>query len=504
MMNDILAHAESMPAEPIYLTDSPVRTAEPDTVSAAPRDAGELAAILKGHPLADLAVSVAGAVAFPRDSAVLAGLTIASSAISDVYRVKFAEYAEPIGSGLYSLIAQGPGAGKSAVFNRFLCVLDDERHEANIEIRRISSSYNEGRDEEDQHPFRLLAASIKDCTSEALDSALTRTQGNFFAASDEQTLVNSLIGGAYAQGGKPVNNGPILSGFVGERANTIRITREGFAGYVHGAVCCVTQAGVIDTVATSSTGTGVAERFIMLDEPSLLGYRQRRSERPRVDEALCCAYEQAIIKLVAKARDRAKSISTKRHWQDMPALTPSRDGFDLIADFTDYEIEPNLRPDGAYNSGILQGAASKSDYRIVKFAAVLHAFDCLMNGREVSAEISDRWIKAGIEIARWSLNGMKKAIEKSGVSGSSVEIESVTEYVNKQGNRGVSASAAAQYLRKRSEFKHYGERATERVHAAIAAAIASGDLVGVERLSGRKPVAMLFAAGYEPLISIKA
>ena len=486
------------------VTDLTVRTAEPDTVSAAPRDAGELAAILKGHPLADFAVSVAGAIQFPRDSAVLAGLTIASSAISDVYRTRYAPYAKPICTSLYSLIAQAPGSGKSSVFSQFLGVLDEERHNANIEIRRIASSYNEGRDKGDQHPFRLLAVSVKDCTSEALDSVLTRTDGHFFAASDEQSLVNSLIGGAYSQSGKPVNNGVILDAFCGAWANSIRVTREGFAGFIHGAVCCVTQAGVIETVATSSEGSGVAERFIMLDEPSLLGYRQCRSERPRVDESLCYAYEQAIAKLVAKARDRAKSISTKRHWQDMPEITPSREGYDLIADFMDYEIEKSLRPDGAYNSGILQGTASKSDQKIIKFAAVLHVFDCLMNGREVSPEIGDRWIKTGIEIVRWSLMGMKKAIEKSGVSGSSVELESVTEYVNRQGNRGVSASAAAQYLRKRSEFKHYGERATERVHAAIEAAIKSGDLVGVERFTGRKPVAMLFAAGYEPLISIKA
>lgn len=466
-------------------------------------DAGELAEIMRGHPLVDLAISMAGVVQFPRDSAVLAACTIASSAISDVYRVKFKDHAKPICTGIYSLIAQPPGSGKSAIFSKFLDVLDDERSEANADIKKWASSYNDARDEEDQRQFRLLATSLRDTTPEALDGALTRTDGSFFAASDEQTLANSLIGGAYGQNGKPVNNGVILSGFCGERAATLRVTREGYTGYVHGAVCCVTQSGVIETVATSSNGTGVAERFIMLDEPSLLGYRNRGKVRQRVKEELSYAYEQAITKLVAMARDRAKSLVTVRHWQDMPNLTLSNVGFDMVAEF-DSEIEPQLRNDGAYGYGLLQGAASKSDYRVAKFAAVLHVFDCLMNGREVSPVISDEWVEVGVKVARWSLNCMKQAIEKGGIAGKSVEVELVVAHVAKQGDKGIPSSAVAQYLRKRAEFKGYGEEATKRVHAAIDAAINSGDIVRADRCSGRKPVSMLFGAGYEPIYTRRA
>jgi len=170
----------------------------------------------------------------------------------------------------------------------------------------------------------------------------------------------------------------------------------------------------------------------------------------------------------------------------------------------DSEIEPQLRNDGAYGYGLLQGAASKSDYRVAKFAAVLHVFDCLMNGREVSPVISDEWVEVGVKVARWSLNCMRQAIEKGGIAGKSVEVESVIGYVTKQGGKGVPSSTVAQYMRKRAEFKGYGEEATKRVHAAIDAAIRSGDLIRLERTAGRKPVSMLFAAGYEPPVMMRA
>lgn len=69
-------------------------------------------------------------------------------------------------------------------------------------------------------------------TPEALEESLNNTNGFFLAASDEQTLIDSLI----SSKGKSKSNGILLAGRNGEEYNSEFRTRQGYQGIVTGSL----------------------------------------------------------------------------------------------------------------------------------------------------------------------------------------------------------------------------------------------------------------------------
>ena len=383
------------------------------------------------HILKAYSLQIAKATDLPINTVFLAGLATYSAMASRNHVVQYSN-GDGLPIGIYTIIEQPSGTGKSNCLNKFQKPFYDEQKrllqrnkkliadltannpaqndEGKLSKEDIAVRLDELKKEQDHLTKGLY---VTNATPEGLEKTLIDTWGYFSAASSEQGLCNSLLGNSYGNDSKANNNDTLLNGFDGGFVNSIRVTRKGYTGNVVGSVICFAQSGTIETVLKASNGTGLSERFLMLAEPHSLGKRDHKRKRVSVTTFDEINYENACKRLFSVITD---PLPLDR----LNALHISDTGFDLINDYRN-KLEPDLIDGGRFSHISLRGAASKVNMQIMKIAANLF----LLDNEDFEMVIPDKHIKAAIHIANDLLEANLKLCQDKGILGVKAEFTSI-------------------------------------------------------------------------------
>lgn len=359
-----------------------------------------------------LVADVAGSAQMPASTVLIAGLSVFASMAARCWTVAY-QSGDILPIGIYAVLEQPPATGKSrclTTFQKPFWAMQDEY------IAELYSQLKQLDDDEPEHKeivAKINRASqalfVTNSTAEGLDNVLLSSHGYFAAVSSEQGLCDSLLGLNY--GDKVNNNDTLLNGYDGGRVSTKRVTRTTYSGPVVGGVLCFAQPGSIEKILTSSNGTGLAERFVMLGEPHMLGKRDH-TKTVIVNPMKVAAYTNQC-EFIKNVLDNTKQIN------ELTTLKLSDEGYSKISRYRQ-AIEPHLADGGKYSHAALRGAAGKIDMTILKIAANLHLL--IDQDEEI---ISDDIVRSAIEIAHDLLESSLSICKDKGVMGSKAEYVSI-------------------------------------------------------------------------------
>ncbi|GLR63751.1 DUF3987 domain-containing protein [Marinospirillum insulare] len=451
-------------------------------------NAGIFAEILKDTQLGKYAIQLADARQMPRDTTILTALGIVSSPVSMVYNVAY-QYGGQIPTSLYVATEQPPSTGKSGVLMKLLQPIQQSIKAMNTDAAKFNAALN---DDDETPPKSYYKAFVSDTTPEALDGILAQQSGHFCLASAEQGLINTALGVSYGKD-KASNNDLILKGFSGDWHSSTRITRLGYDGFVFGAVTVIAQGGTIDTILEQSNGTGIAERFIMLAEPTLLGNREHLKARPQPCSELSNKYANAMEALVLKYQQAKDAGATE--YQELEKLSLTGSDWHKL-NILKQEVEPLMLDGAKYSHEMLRGVVGKLDQRIMKLAACLHTVESLIAGKEVGRLISSRYVDMAIQIALLSIEQVYTAMREKGLIGMSAEKEAVYRIVSKKDPRGILWNDLRNHAKGVQPFKSYskGGGFAAKLQLLVADMLQEGLLKEVDETVGGKPSIRYFAA----------
>lgn len=452
------------------------------------RNAGTFAGILANTSLGKYAMQVADAIQMPRDTTVLTALGVVSAAVSMVYKVEY-QYGGDLPTSLYVATEQPASSGKSPVLNRFTRPIQVSISALNAESTKFNAELEK---DSEIAPKAYYKAFVTDTTPEALDEHIAKQFGHFSLASAEQAVVNTALGVNYSDGKKASNNDLILKGYSGDYHSSLRLSRGGFDGYVTGAVTVIAQRGTIETILERSDGTGIAERFIMLAEPTLLGYRDHLTPRAQPSMELKVSYSNAmesLVKLYGSTRDNG---SVK--YEDLTKLFLGAADWHKI-NLEKQALEPTMRDGGKHSHEMLRGVVGKFDQRVMKIAANLHVVETLMakSGIEVPKQIGSSHVDTAIQLAKLTIDCLFKSMVDKGIIGMSAEEEVVYSVVSKRGSNGILWSELYNSTKGLQPFKSYPSKGLAAKIKAVAVEMEkSGKLSSAESQQGGKTVIKIY------------
>ena len=260
---------------------------------------------------------------------------------------------------------------------------------------------------------------VTNSSTAALDEKLNDTQGYFALASAEQGLVNTITGASFSKDVK-TDNDLMLLGFNGDYHHSMRASRNGYHGLVVGAVTCFAQEGAINTILQRSEGSGFAERFLMLNEATLLGTRDHH-KKFYPQEYVQNTYNRIVHGLANTA------LQQPLDFDELPSYRISNKAWWLIEEFRN-EIEPHLGDGGKYSTLTLRSMAGKPDMHIMKIATLL----ALLDEHKVGI-IPDQWVIAAINMMRDYLEYIYRLMVTMGSMGTTAYEDSLIEYIGKRG-----------------------------------------------------------------------
>jgi hypothetical protein len=417
-----------------------------------------------------LAINSSAFMQLPVNTVLIMGLAIFSSVACRRFKIKYRDFdAVPI--GLYAIAEQPSGTGKSRCLSSFQKPFFEQYHEASVtRSHRIAKlihavENNTATDFEIEELDKLKNNPLPNlfttnATAEGLERILPMNHGCFSAVSSEQGLFNSLFGKTYSNGVS--NNDLILNGFDGGKITVSRVTREGFSGSVVGSVVCFAQQGSIDLVVEDSNGSGLSERFIMLNEPHRLGLRDHEKTF-FIDYELLEEYKKVCA-------DYKEVFESPCRFEELSELTISANGHDLIAKYRN-ELEPHLADGKKLSNSTLRGAVSKIDIQIMKIAANLH----LINGNWFKNELEDDLIKTAIKIANDLLFIQVEILNAKGVIGIKAEYESILSYLS--ANKYKTEREIIMSRKCVKPFKSYSGGVSDLIRSTIQEMVADGLII---------------------------
>lgn len=263
----------------------------------------------------------------------------------------------------------------------------------------------------------------------------------------------------------------------------MRKTRKAFAGVAYGAALVIAQSGSTERVFKGSGGTGLAERFFMLAEPSPLGSRVIRDEF--VSHAEESAFRKACIACLDKYSNKALSAGAVIQEPDVleqPKLAP--EGYQLLLD-TRRNMEPRLGQLLRDGEVVMVGWLCKLETHVLKVAAVLHVVECLGSNCSVPQVIPTKLVQTALEFVRAMGGHLLHVLHGSGESGVLAEIDAVIELAAR---KPYTVRVLAQTLRRRHPFRAMGNQAYKRAQARIETMLQEGRLVMTPRMEVNPPV----------------
>lgn len=437
--------------------------------------------ILSGTIIGNAAVEAADNRQFPVQTAHLLALGVASQAFGAVYCVSREGSGNRTPLGLYILAEQPPGSAKTSILEDYQSgifsatkVINETRK---ARLKQIAQSEKDQKgnlrmeEEEERDRNQILKVPMTDATPEVIDRNLNQTNGWFMLASTEKALVNTLIGGAYSDKGS--NKDLLLKGFNGEWHASDRISRGGFVGKPHGSLIAMSQEGTIDQVLLHSEGSGLVERFLMIMEKAIIGTRNvYKFEDPTYDHLP--KYNRRIEQVFSQVPNDIAIENLK------PIIVPkdvSRMVLEQMAD-----IEPMLAEGEKYGTTFFRGLWSKMSTQIYKIAAVMH----IMEGGDERTMVSRDHMTIAIAVVKSILIGVVQLSEEKGVSGKSVEMAALEDYMEKNGRSmaGKNIRQIKDNLSRKELFKQYGSSKGKKIEDAVESLCEMGVLE--KRISGKR------------------
>lgn len=381
---------------------------------------------------------------FPSSTILMHSMGVMASAMNKAFKIKY--YQGEIIANMYVVTAHRPGTGKSNVnstltrpiFNTYKEINQKnhiERAKINEEISHLEAiikkkskgadDYTETHhaeqelltlnDKLEEHP--IYTAILTDTTIEGAEMVAANQNGMFNIVSAEAESINVILGAVYTKGGKDApksNGGLVLSGWDGEYVSIKRAGRVGYEGIAKGSIAVIAQETSVDTIINSPDNRGMAARFLLLNEPDILGKRKfkgRRSRQSNMSQAMRERYESIIYNV----------INESDVMLDMDDAS-----LDLIDDFRD-EVEPYIDEGGIWDNDLITQFVGKADKHILKIAATLHVFNNWHDGGDKNKTISFFSVTLAIQIFRKLINAYIDTLQVMGAAGFKNEAEKVIQ-----------------------------------------------------------------------------
>jgi hypothetical protein len=417
-----------------------------------------------------LARVISECVEFPEASTFLSLLGSASAAVAANYAVQY-RTGSPITTGLYVIVEQPPATQKSYVLgmgmNPYSMAMGEHNKRVKAKVKEIDS-----RDmgDDGQVPPRYGFVVATDATSAAMDKHLSEcSEGRFVIASAEQSALISLFpeGNSFAS-----TNELILKGYAGEYVAGMRGGRSAFSGMANGSVVLIAQSGTSRRVLKASNGSGMAERFIFMAEPSNLGGRHFEGGFPTTEERR--PFETAVRACVAEYSKKILACDgVVLDPDNIEQLRASAHGYQMIKQARK-DMEPRLGELKDSGDMVLLSWLGKFETHALKVAAVLHVFECLGNGVTVPDIIPDRILDAAMEFVELMSDHMQQLLQDAGESGNDAEEEAVILTMD---GRKLTTRALVQRLRNKKPFSAMGKGAYKASERRVAKMIEAGILI---------------------------
>jgi hypothetical protein len=434
-----------------------------------------------GHILKRMALEVSRVLWLPQSTVFMIGMGIVSCVAMRKYGVSYRD-GGILPLGLYLTCEQSSGAAKSRCVNIFKDPFSKVASEINKRIRKeivgkeyeIKSATNQEAKNELLGQVQELKNNLKSClfisntTPEGLEKTLPYSDGFFSCVSDEQGLLNTLLGKAYGDG-KKNNNDLVLQGFTGNYYSSARATRDPYNGRVIGSVVVYAQHGSFKTIFDESNGTGLCERFLVLSEPGFEGKRDFLVDN-EMDKALYveyCNMCRGVADILAVRGGVTENIDR------INMLSLSSNGYLMIAKVKQ-ELEPHLATGGKYSSPTAMSMASKIDIQIMKIASLLYIFSD--EDKYYDNLIPDAYVQQSINLCRALF---EYAVEMMGalcMTGIGAEKDVILDIFEKTNNRQRSLQDIKNTARKRPEFKHLNGSCMPRIEEVVLEMARRGEL----------------------------
>lgn len=354
-----------------------------------------------------------------QSTTMLVGLGIVSSVASRTFAIQYPN-GDLLPSSEYVAGGGVPGDGKSRALKAFQYPIFQAHKKAVQDWHKREAEFkedpeNEGKKFKEPYPTRIF---VTDSTVEALEPILAESGGNFSLVSAEQAVINTLIGASYGGEGRKNNNDLPLKGFNGEYHSSSRssVGRKTYTGNVVGSITCFAQPAAIETILSKSDNTGMAERFLMINEPTKQGTRDHT--RQHYPQEFSQNTYNRIVGAVAKL-----AIEQPQDFEDLPAYRISSSDWHKIYLFRN-EIEPHLADGGKYSTATMRGVASKVDMHVMKLAALLSCLHECPVGL-----IESRFVDAAIGIMKDMLDYTLSLLFTIGVVGTDSEEDCIIAYL---------------------------------------------------------------------------
>lgn len=421
-----------MVANPSYWPDAKLRSLDDK------HDNVDLS-IGQNNIIADFARSVADSVKFPFNSAYIHTLSIIANAMTRNFYYKLYDGGSLKPVNLYTMVTADSGSGKSVVhdyastpiinaFNGLNTSRAVKRMKLKNRIEELKEEKKtqtnpRARDATEAEIFDLkekmngmgpINFGLSDVTPEALETNAGSQGGYFSVASDEADPVQTLIESRYSGEGKSAKMAILLKGYDHGMLNSSRISREGVNTRVRGSFSVLAQDFIIDLLMNAArNGSGIAERFFILRDPSNLGFRDHTKAFKKVDEKVKNEYAHLCNRIV-------NSHDTTLYFDDVARMR--------IGEIRN-QIEPYLAANKKYSKGVIKGFFGKTDQHIAKIASVIHASKHWCKDAHQDLNVEDDSLEQAIALFRNLSQCYVSAVDHSGAGGNRTEYEACLEYI---------------------------------------------------------------------------
>jgi hypothetical protein len=367
----------------------------------------------------------------------LVSLGIVSGVACRAFALQYPD-GEILPSSEYVMAGGFPGDGKSRLLKTFQRPIFQAQKAALKDYRRHETEFkedpaNEGKKFKEPYPANIF---LTDTTVEALEPVLKESNGYFALASAEQAVVNTLIGASYGGEGRKNNNDLPLKGFNGEHHSSSRTSRDGYTGIVVGSITCFAQPVAIETILGKSEGSGLAERFLLVAEPTQQGGR-KWTQRYYPNQYSQNVYNRIVGDLARLA------LESSNDFEDLPSYRLSAADWQRIDELREFELEPHLLDGGKYSTATMRGIVSKIDIHIMKISALL---SCLYD--KPIGVIESQFVDAAIGIMLDMLEYTLSLLFKVGVIGFDAEEDCIIAYL---GDKKAATRRQVQQARHRNK-----------------------------------------------------
>ena len=377
--------------------------------------------------LVKYSIEAARATEFPAGSAMFVCLGAFSAAASMAYCTQYQDGTRmPL--GIYTSVEQPPSTAKSRMLNTFLKPVNKKIDEINRGV--IKNNNIKLAQDKDAELEPVLTNVLSNTTAEGLEKQLVGNgSGRFIIASAEQGAANQIL--AVDTAGRTTDKDLILKGYNGEYHSSSRVTRSGFSGEVYGSVTLIAQQGMTKKILKASGGEGLAERFLFLSEPHLLGKRTFDTEP--VNELLKASYEQSIQSLI----NDFEFLGRPRSIDDCHSLKFTDEAYKLLNDHR-ITIEPMLADYVSRGQMLLVSALGKCDIHTMKIAVLLHLASNGVQETIVESPVEASTVESALDIVMLQFKQLERILEREGETGEAAAREAVLRKFNSRSTRKMS------------------------------------------------------------------